>query len=131
MKLSALFPDGGRVSLEAEGNLVTIRGEIDQTTPKTFLSPFIDEVHAAAEQEGLRDVKVDLRNLLFHNSSAFKELIAWVLRRHRMPAGKKYSLEFIYDSGILCQRTTIPTLKQLDPEFIVLSDRNMGQAQVR
>jgi hypothetical protein len=123
MIVNAVSPDGGRASLQVDGNVVTIRGEIDQANPKVFLAPFLEEIHVAAEREGLHEVKVDIRGLSFLNSSAVKELIGWVLKRNRMPAGKKYVLEFIYDSSILWQRVTIPTLSQLDADFVVLSDR--------
>jgi hypothetical protein len=124
MKVNSTSPDGGRVSLQVDGNLVTIRGEIDQVSPKLFLAPFFEEIHAAAEQESLHEVKVDICGLHFLNSSAVKELIAWVLKRNRLPPGKKYVLDFIYDSSILWQRVTMPTLSQLDPDFVVLSDRS-------
>ena len=122
MKVNSTSPDGGRVSLQVDGNLVTIRGEIDQVSPKLFLAPFFEGIHAAAEQESLHEVKVDIRSLHFLNSAAVKELIAWVLKRNRLPPGKKYVLDFIYDSSILWQRVTMPTLSQLDPDFVVLSD---------
>jgi hypothetical protein len=124
MNISCVFPDGGRVSLAAEGNVVTIRGEIDQSSPKEFLAPFFDQIHSAVDTEGLREVKVDIRGLTFLNSAAVKELIAWVLRRNRLAPEKKYKLDFIYDTTILWQRVTMPTLSQLDPEFVLLSDRS-------
>lgn len=123
MKISCVFPDGGRVSLAAEGNVVTIRGEIDQSSPKEFLAPFFDQIHSAVGMEGLREVKVDIRGLSFLNSAAVKELITWVLRRNRLTPDKKYTLDFIYDTSILWQRVTMPTLSQLDPDFVMLSDQ--------
>jgi hypothetical protein len=123
MKIDRITPDDGRVLLQAEGTLVTLAGDIDQASPKTFLAPFFDAIHAAAEDEGLREVKVDILGLHFLNSSAVKEIIGWLLRRNHLPAGKKYVVEFIYDSSILWQRVTMPTLSQLDPDFVVLSDR--------
>ena len=87
MKVNSTSPDGGRVSLQVDGNLVTIRGEIDQVSPKLFLAPFFEGIHAAAEQESLHEVKVDICGLHFLNSSAVKELIAWVLKRNRLPPG--------------------------------------------
>jgi hypothetical protein len=122
MKVNSVSPDGGRVSLQVDGNIVTLAGDIDQTSPKLFLAPFFEEIHAAAEQEGLHEVKVDIRGLRFLNSSAVKELISWVLKRNRLPPGKKYVLDFIYDASILWQRVTMPMLSQLDPDFVVLSD---------
>jgi hypothetical protein len=124
MNVNSASPDGGRVSLQVDGNVVTIGGEIDQVSPKLFLAPFFEEIHVAAAQESLHEVKVDIRNLHFLNSAAVKELIAWVLKRNRLPPGKKYVLDFIYDSSILWQRVTMPTLSQLDPDFVVLSDRS-------
>jgi hypothetical protein len=123
MNVNSASPDGGRVSLQVDGNVVTLRGEIDQVSPKLFLAPFFEEIHASAVREGLHEVKVDIRQLHFLNSSAVKELIAWVLKRNRLPPGKKYVFEFVYDSSILWQRVTMPTLSQLDPDFVVLSDR--------
>jgi hypothetical protein len=113
------------------GNVVTILGNIDQASPKTFLAPFFDEIHVAAEKEDVREIKVDIRGLSFLNSSAVKELIAWVLRRNRLPPEKKYVLEFIYDSSILWQRVTMPTLSQLDPDFVVLSDHSKSAQRGR
>jgi hypothetical protein len=123
MKIDCISPDGGRVALQAEGNLVSLRGDIDQSSPKTFLAPFFDKIHAAADAEDLHEVKVDILGLRFLNSAAVKEIIGWVLRRNRLPSGKKYVIEFIYDSSILWQRVTMPTVSQLDPDFVVLSDR--------
>jgi hypothetical protein len=40
-----------------------------------------------------------------------------------MPAKNKYSIEFIYDSTVLWQRVTMPTISHLDSDFIVLDDR--------
>ncbi len=123
MKVDCISPDGGRVVLRAEGNLVTLHGDIDQPSPKTFLAPFFDEIHSAAQAEELHDVKVDILGLRFLNSAAIKEIIGWLLRRNHMPPGKKYVVEFFYDSSILWQRISMPTLCQLDPDFVVLSDR--------
>ncbi len=123
MRIDPVSPDGGRASLQVDGNLVTLRGDIDQPSPKTFLGPFFEQIHVAAEAEGLAEVKVDIVGLRFLSSSAVKEIIGWLLRRNRSPEGKKYVVEFIYDSSILWQRVTMPSLSQLDPDFVVLSDR--------
>jgi hypothetical protein len=124
MRASSTSPDGGKVSLFAEGNVVTLRGEIDHASPRAFLAPFFETVHQAAEAEGLRQVKVDVQGLRFLNSSAVKELIAWVLKRNRMAPGRKYKIEFIYDSTVLWQRVTLPTISHLDAGFIKLDDRS-------
>lgn len=124
MKVNPPAPEGNRVSLQAEGNVVTLRGEIDQASPRVFLAPFFEEIHKAAEDEGLRKVRVDVQGLRFLNSSAVKELIAWVLKRNRMAPSRKYIIEFVYDSTVLWQRVTLPTLSHLDADFIVLDDRS-------
>ena len=92
--------------------------------PAFFLAPFFEEIHKAAEDEGLRKVRVDVQGLRFLNSSAVKELIAWVLKRNRMAPSRKYIIEFVYDSTVLWQRVTLPTLSHLDADFIVLDDRS-------
>ena len=107
MKASSSSPDGGRVSLHAEGNLVTLRGEIDQASPRAFLGPFFETVHQAAEAEGLRQVKVDVQGLRFLNSSAVKELIAWVLKRNRKTPG--YTLTSYADA----QRSRVLSTREI------------------
>jgi hypothetical protein len=128
MKTISTSHDGGRLSLQAEGNVITLQGEIDHASPKAFLGPFFEEVHKAVEAEGLRVVRVDVRGLRFLNSSAVKEIIGWVLRRNRMPAAAKYAIEFVYDSTILWQRVTMPTISHLDADFIVLDDQGEQRA---
>jgi hypothetical protein len=80
------------------------------------------------EAEGLRVVRVDVRGLRFLNSSAVKELIGWVLRRNRMAPARKYKIEFVYDSTILWQRVTLPTISHLDADFIVLDDQGQPKS---
>jgi hypothetical protein len=128
MKTLSTSPDGGKVSLHADGDVVVLTGEMDHATPRDFLAPFFEQVHKAAEAEGLRVVRVDVRGLRFLSSSAVKELIGWVLKRNRMPAQSKYSIEFIYDSTVLWQRVTMPTISHLDSDFIVLDDRGKLRA---
>jgi hypothetical protein len=129
MKASSTNLDGGRVSLSVDGNVVTLRGEIDQASPKSFLGPFFEEVHTFAEAEGLRTVIMDVRGVRFLNSSAVKELITWVLKRNRMAPGKKYVIEFQYDPAVLWQRVTMPTISHLDSDFIVLRDKGKAVAK--
>jgi hypothetical protein len=124
MKVNSVSPDGGRVLLQVDGNVVTIRGEIDQISPKLFLGPFLEEVHLAARRGGVA------RSAGGHPRAPLSQLVGGQ-GAHRVgaqaqspAAGKKYVLDFIYDSSILWQRVTMPTLSQLDSDFVVLSDRS-------
>jgi hypothetical protein len=77
--------------------------------------------------EGLLEVRVDVTSLAFLNSSGIKEFLSWILRRNRLPAEKKYKINFIFDPAVAWQPITLPRLRDLDPSGIVLTPRAQQQ----
>jgi hypothetical protein len=118
---------GGKVTLRVEGETVFVVGEIDQLSPRDFLAGFIEIVHNMVLGEGLLEVRVDVTSLAFLNSSGIKEFLSWILRRNRLPAEKKYKINFIFDPAVAWQPITLPRLRDLDPSGIVLTPRAQQQ----
>jgi hypothetical protein len=121
MQISTVQAAGGRVSLCVEGETVFVTGEIDQQSPRDFLAGFFEIVHNMAVGEGLAEVKVNVTKLVFLNSSGIKEFISWILRRHRVAPENKYKINFLFDTAMAWQPITLPRLRDIDPDGIVLT----------
>ncbi len=125
MHISTVQAAGGKVTLRVEGDTVFVVGEIDQLSPRDFMAGFIEIVHNMALGEGLMEVKVDVTELAFLNSSGIKEFLSWILRRNRLPADKKYKINFVFDPAVAWQPITLPRLRDLDAGGIVLTPRSL------
>jgi hypothetical protein len=124
MQISTVQAAGGKVSLRVDGDTVFVAGEIDQLSPRDFMASFLEIVHNMALGEGLVEVKVDVTELSYLNSSGIKEFLSWILRRNRIPPEKKYRLNFLFDPAVTWQPITLPRLRDLDPDGIVLTPIN-------
>jgi len=121
MHMSTVQAAGGKISLRVEGETVFVMGEIDQLSPRDFMAGFLEIVHNMVLSEGLPEVKVDVTGLCFLNSSGIKEFLSWILRRNRIPADKKYRINFLFDPTVAWQPITLPRLRDLDPTGILLT----------
>jgi hypothetical protein len=121
MQISTVQAAGGKISLRVDGDTVFIAGEIDQLSPRDFMAGFLEIVHNMALGEGLGEVKVNVSELVFLNSSGIKELLSWILRRNRIPPEKKYKINFLFDPAVAWQPITLPRLRDLDAEGILLT----------
>jgi hypothetical protein len=121
MQISTVRAAGGKVSLRVDGETVFVSGEIDQLSPRDFMAGFLEIVHNMALGEQLAEVKVDVTALSFLNSSGIKEFLSWILRRNRIPPDRKYRINFFFDPTVSWQPITLPRLRDLDPEGILLT----------
>ena len=121
MQISTVQAAGGKISLRVDGDTVFIAGEIDQLSPRDFMAGFLEIVHNMVLGEALGEVKVNVTELAFLNSSGIKEFLSWILRRNRIPPEKKYRINFLFDPAVAWQPITLPRLRDLDPEGIVLT----------
>jgi hypothetical protein len=121
MQISTVQAAGGKISLRVDGDTVFIVGEIDQLSPRDFLAGFLEIVHNMALGECLVEVKVNVTELAFLDSSGIKEFLSWILRRNRIPPDKKYKINFLFDPAVAWQPITLPRLRDLDAEGILLT----------
>ncbi len=121
MQISTVQAAGGKVSMRVEGVTVYIVGEIDQLSPRDYMGGFFEIVQNMALGEELAEVRVDVTRLSFLNSSGIKEFLSWILRRNRIPAERKYRINFLFDPAVAWQPVTLPRLRDLDPDGIVLT----------
>jgi hypothetical protein len=121
MQISTVQAAGGKVRLRVEGDTIYVAGEIDQLSPRDFMAGFLEIVHNMALGESLPLVRVDVTELAFLNSSGIKEFLSWILRRNRIPPEKKYKINFLFDPSVSWQPVTLPRLRDLDPDGIILT----------
>jgi hypothetical protein len=124
MYISAVQVAGGRVSLRAEADTIFVRGEIGESSSRDFVAGFVEIVHHMALGERLGEVKVDVTELEFLNSSGVKEFLSWILRRDRLPPERKYRLNFLFDPTVPWQTVTLPRLRDLDAGGITLTPKS-------
>lgn len=98
------------LGFDAQGIRVHFRGTISTANPATVLNPFVDAVHAQVLDASAKEVRVDLAQLEFCNSSGFKSFIHWIERIQQSPEPKRYRLRFISTKERKWQRTSLLAL---------------------
>jgi hypothetical protein len=98
------------LGFDAQGIRVHFRGTISTPNPAAVLNPFVDSVHTHALQASAKEVRVDLTQLEFCNSSGFKSFIHWIERIQQAPEPKRYRLRFVSTRERKWQRTSLLAL---------------------
>jgi hypothetical protein len=106
------------VSMNFEGETVTISGSIDCLDPGTFMSPFLNDAHEYVLKEEMNSVSVDILNLNFLNSSGIKEFVNWIMKLEFLEEEKKYEIKFLCNHEYLWQEPSIRTLAFLNPDYV-------------
>jgi hypothetical protein len=92
------------------GIRIHFKGTISTPNPATVLNPFVDAVHAHVLGASAREVRVDLTQLEFCNSSGFKSFIHWIELIQAVPEPKRYRLRFVSTKERKWQRTSLLAL---------------------
>lgn len=98
------------LGFDAQGIRVHFRGTISTPNPAIVLNPFVDAVHKHVLESGAKEVRVDLTQLEFCNSSGFKSFIHWIERIQQAPEPKRYRLRFVSTKERKWQRTSLLAL---------------------
>ncbi|HOV14443.1 MAG TPA: SiaC family regulatory phosphoprotein, partial [Spirochaetota bacterium] len=106
------------VILRAEGDIVSISGNIECEKPDKFMTPFFNEVHNEILLKGMKEIKLDIRKLGFLNSSGIKELVDWINKLNDLNDNEKYVITVLTNPDYLWQESSITTLGYLNPQFI-------------
>lgn len=102
------------------GYRVQLRGTISTVSPGSVLNPFVDAVHDTLAKIGASEVKVDMTELEFCNSSGFKSFIYWVERIRALPQERRYRLAFLPNPARKWQRTSLLALSCYGVESVVI-----------
>lgn len=98
------------VTTDPQGMRVHFKGTISTVNPAVVLNPFVDAVHQHILESGAKEVRVDLTQLEFCNSSGFKSFIHWIERIQQAPEPKRYKLRFVSTKDRRWQRASLLAL---------------------
>ncbi|HYJ11303.1 MAG TPA: hypothetical protein VEX18_19910 [Polyangiaceae bacterium] len=83
----------------------------------------LNRVHQKAIELGISEVRMDLRELEFMNSSCFKSFVSWISEVSDMPSGQ-YRIRFLSNPSILWQRRSLHALSCFAAELITIEAGN-------
>jgi anti-anti-sigma regulatory factor len=90
-------------------NTLVLKGSITMRDPAASLSGFTRAVHDGAVGDGVKELKVDLTELPFVNSSGIRLFVDWATWL-KGSGGPPYVLCFLTDRRITWQRTSFKVL---------------------
>jgi hypothetical protein len=83
----------------------------------------LNRVHQKALELGIPEVRMDLRELEFMNSSCFKSFVSWISEVSDMPSGQ-YRIRFLSNPSILWQRRSLHALSCFAAELVTIEAAN-------
>jgi hypothetical protein len=83
----------------------------------------LSRVHQKAMELGIPEVRMDLRELEFMNSSCFKSFVSWISEVSDLPSGQ-YRIRFLSNPSILWQRRSLHALSCFAAELITIEAGN-------
>jgi len=91
------------------GLLVRLVGTADLRVTDT-VEQLLTSVHQQATAGQVSEVRVDLRDLEFMNSSCFKSFVTWISQVQELPESGQYRIRFMSNPKILWQRRSLNAL---------------------
>jgi hypothetical protein len=83
----------------------------------------LNRVHQKALELAVAEVRVDLRELEFMNSSCFKSFVSWISEVSDLTAGQ-YRIRFLSNPSILWQRRSLHALSCFAAELVTIEAGN-------
>ena len=107
------------VTVVDQALLVRLSGTADLRVTET-VEKLLSTVHQQATSGHLEQVKVDLRNLEFMNSSCFKSFVSWISQVQEMAEASQYRILFFSNPAILWQRRSLNALSCFAAHLITI-----------
>ncbi|MGL1890527.1 MAG: hypothetical protein OCD02_02820 [Spirochaetaceae bacterium] len=104
----------------SDGVSVVFNGDIDLADPSVILNPFFKGIHDGAVAGKFNTVVGDFTKLAFLNSSGIKAIAKWIMLLAAVPADQQYKIKIEYDKSVAWQATSLPTLKFLVPDVVIV-----------
>jgi hypothetical protein len=83
----------------------------------------LSRVHQKALELSIPEVRMDLRELEFMNSSCFKSFVSWISEVSDLTAGQ-YRIRFLSNPSILWQRRSLHALSCFAAELVTIEAGN-------
>ncbi|HVY26998.1 MAG TPA: hypothetical protein VHB79_10615 [Polyangiaceae bacterium] len=87
------------------------------------IEAILGRVHQKALELGIPEVRMDLRELEFMNSSCFKSFVSWISEVSDLTSGQ-YRIRFLSNPSILWQRRSLHALSCFAAELVTIEAGN-------
>jgi hypothetical protein len=115
--------DGGDLIADAiydgQGITVSLRGNADLRA-REQLDDFFSSVDREAGRLKVAEVQVDLRNLVFMNSSCFKDVISWITVVQDRSSDQHYQICFLSNPSLHWQKRSLRSLACIAEDLITV-----------
>jgi hypothetical protein len=111
-----------RLTREDTALVAKLSGTADLRVTES-VEAILNRVHQKAMELKISEVRMDLRELEFMNSSCFKSFVSWISEVSDMPSGQ-YRIRFLSNPSILWQRRSLHALSCFAAELITIEAGN-------
>jgi hypothetical protein len=122
-KLDSLSTDkidfSTKASLEGKTIKVTVSGDAHMGVIDRF-EEILKQLHEQAQQLPAEQVTIDIRQLLFMNSSCIKRLVTWITLVQELDEKRQYKIRIVSNPGVSWQRRSLESLQWLAPSLITI-----------
>lgn len=103
-------------------NLVRMSGTITVRDPGVVLGGFFKALHQAALDDHLGDLRIDIRDLTFVNSSAIRLFADWTTWLKNVPNDQRYRLTFMTNRKLTWQTSCFSALRVIAKDVLAVED---------
>ncbi len=120
--IEPLHFENADASLENKNDQLSIilSGDIDMRDTSLEFLPYLLKIHDALIQNSIKSINLNLLKLTFMNSNGIKSLINWIMKLSELRTDIQYKIHITANTDIAWQDSTLPVLKKLFPDFIVI-----------
>ena len=111
-----------QLTREETGLVAKLSGTADLRVTDS-VEAILTRVHQKALELGIPEVRMDLRELEFMNSSCFKSFVSWISEVSDLTAGQ-YRIRFLSNPSILWQRRSLNALSCFAAELVTIEAKN-------
>lgn len=111
-----------RLTREESGLVAKLSGTADLRVTDS-VEAILGRVHQTALELSIPEVRMDLRELEFMNSSCFKSFVSWISEVSDLTAGQ-YRIRFLSNPSILWQRRSLHALSCFAAELVTIEAGN-------
>jgi hypothetical protein len=104
-----------------DARTLRIKGVISMRSPSTVFLPYLEQVHSAAVSDKIRELRVDVTELTFMNSSSIRLFVDWIEWVRAGKEGARYVLHFVTNPELTWQEMTFSVLKTFGGEHVLLT----------
>ena len=111
-----------RLTLEEGALVAKLSGTADLRVTDS-VEAILTRVHQQALELSISEVRMDLRELEFMNSSCFKSFVSWISEVSDLTSGQ-YRIRFLSNPSILWQRRSLHALSCFAAELVTIEAGN-------